>query len=162
MGPRERPVGLRLVEHARARPDEVLVEHSLVEAALPPFPVERVERVPARLHAQEAVPILHAQPRVHEPLKGIARLYLGHRGPGAVNLQLVKRFIEGGVRQAIRHATAFGLPFFVLVIPETYFIFFWWSSPRVIRSRHGGRGQQIVLPSPVQGGQAKARGAGPE
>ena len=45
---REGPLGLRLPEDARARPDEVVVEQALVEAPQPPLPVERLQGLPGR------------------------------------------------------------------------------------------------------------------
>jgi hypothetical protein len=92
-------VRLRLEEHARARPYEVLVEHPLVEAALPPLPVQGVQGVPARLHPREAVAVLSGRPALHEPLEGVAGLALGNRGPRPVELELVKRLVELLVRQ---------------------------------------------------------------
>jgi len=51
----EHPVLLSLPEDARARSNEVVVEHALMERALPPTPVQRLQPLPALLHALEPV-----------------------------------------------------------------------------------------------------------
>ena len=49
------PVLLALPEDARARPDELVVEHALVERPLPTAPVQGLQPLPALLHAVEPV-----------------------------------------------------------------------------------------------------------
>jgi hypothetical protein len=53
--PGKRPVRLALPEDPRARSNEVVVKHPLVKRALPPPPVDRLQPLPALLHALKSV-----------------------------------------------------------------------------------------------------------
>ena len=65
------PGGLRLEEYASARSNEILMKHPLMKTALPPAPVQRVERLPAGLHPREAALGLAPAPHVQIPLQRV-------------------------------------------------------------------------------------------
>jgi len=85
--------GLRLVEYARARSDELLVELPLVVAAVPPLPVQCFKAPSAFLDPVEGAHALACQPSSGELLHG-AECSLRRRR-AVVGLVCVVKVLEG-------------------------------------------------------------------